>query len=53
MGWVNHKNTAMKATQFELRATQMEQDKLQLRVIDGEVDFNSIEIRYLPISSFD
>ena len=38
----------MWATKLELRVAQMEHVKLYLGVIDGEVDLNSIEGRYMP-----
>ena len=37
--------------QLELRAVQMGHGKLQLGVIDREIDTNSLEGRYLPGSS--
>jgi hypothetical protein len=41
----------MRAGQLDLRATQMEHGKLQFRVMDGEVDSNSVEVRCRPSSS--
>ena len=52
-GQASHANTAVKIGQLELRAAQMEHGKLKLRAIDREVDFNSLEGRYLPSSSAD
>lgn len=44
MGVMSHKNMAM-------RAAQMEHGMLYLRVVDEEVDSNSLEGRYLSSSS--
>ena len=45
---MNYENVTMWATKLELRVAQMEHVKLYLGVIDGEVDPNSIEGRYMP-----
>jgi hypothetical protein len=45
MGQVNHEIMAIRAGQLELRAAQMEHDKLCLRVIDGKIDSYSLEGR--------
>ena len=53
MGQVNHKNMTKRVDQFELRAAQMEHGKLNLGVMDGERDSNSIKGSYLPSTSTD
>lgn len=45
---MNYENVTMWATKLELRVAQMEHVKLYLGAIDGEVDLNSIEGRYMP-----
>ena len=52
--WVSElKMCGLRAEQLGLRAVQMEHCKLYFRDIDGEIDSNSIEGRYLPSSSVD
>jgi hypothetical protein len=45
---VSHRNTAPRNGQLALRAAHIEYGKFQIRVIDENVDSNSIEGRYLP-----
>jgi hypothetical protein len=44
---------AMRVGQLELRAAQMEHDKLYDEVNDGEIESNNIDCGYLPSSSAD
>lgn len=48
---VNHEHMAMSVDQLEVRTVQVECDKLLLEVIDREANTNSLQGRYLPISS--
>ena len=47
MGQVSHERMAMRAGQLKLLAAQTDHGKLYFEVIDGEIDSNSIEGRYI------
>ena len=51
MGWANHENLALRAGHLEFRAAQMKNGNLQLGIIDGEINLNSLGGRYLSIFS--